>query len=145
MYREKGYAPACITEYVMTLLNSNYEEWRAANPEKPFTEFPFSIKKMSASGALFDADKLYDICKNTVSRMTAAEVYDGLADWAREYDAQLYACLAADRGYAERILSIGRGGREAAQGHRRLERGAGLSRLFLRRAVRARLHGPLCL
>ena len=112
MYREKGYAPACITEYVMTLLNSNYEEWRAANPEKPFTEFPFSIKKMSASGALFDADKLYDTCKNTVSRMTAATAYDGLADWAREYDAQLYACLAADRGYAERRLSIGRGGKK---------------------------------
>ena len=106
MYREKGYAPACITEYVMTLLNSNYEEWRAANPEKPFTDFPFSIKKMSASGALFDPDKLYDVCKNTVSRMTAAEVYDGLAGWAREYDADLYACLAADRGYAERILNM---------------------------------------
>ena len=112
MYREKGYAPACITEYVMTLLNSNYEEWRAANPEKPFTDFPFSIKKMSASGALFDPDKLYDVCKNTVSRMTAAEVYDGLAGWAREYDADLYACLAADRGYAERILNIGRGGKK---------------------------------
>lgn len=112
MYREKGYAPECITEYVMTLLNSNYEEWRAANPEKPFTDFPFSIKKMSASGALFDADKLYDVCKNTVSRMSAAEVYDALSSWAEQFDPELCADLRADRAYAERILSIGRGGKK---------------------------------
>ena len=36
----------------MTLLNSNFEEWRRANPTLPMNDFPFSTKKMSGSGAL---------------------------------------------------------------------------------------------
>ena len=111
-YRVNGYAPECITEYVMTLLNSNYEEWRQANPDKSYEEFPFSIKKMSASGSLFDADKLIDICKNTVSRMSADEVYDKLTSWAKDYDTEFYPLLTANPEYTKAILSIGRGGKK---------------------------------
>lgn len=111
-YQKNGYAPECITEYVMTLLNSNYEEWRMANPDKSYEEFPFSIKKMSASGSLFDADKLIDICKNTVSRMTANEVYEKLSSWAKDYDPEFGKLLEKDPEYAEAILNIGRGGKK---------------------------------
>ena len=48
-YSRMGYAPACVCEYIMTLLNSNYEEWHAQNADKPYTDFPFNIKKMSTS------------------------------------------------------------------------------------------------
>ncbi len=111
-YRVNGYAPECITEYVMTLLNSNYEEWRKVNPDKSYEEFPFSIKKMSASGSLFDADKLIDICKNTVSRMSAEEVYDKLTSWAKDYDSEFYPLLTANPEYTKAILAIGRGGKK---------------------------------
>lgn len=111
-YKEKGYCPEAVVEYVMTLLNSNYEEWRAANPEKDYTEFPFSIKKMSASGCLFDFDKLNDVAKNTVARMSAEEVYTKVLDWAREYDVDFADKLAADPEYAKSILAIGRGGKK---------------------------------
>ena len=53
-YSRMGYPSESVCEYVMTLLNSNYEEWHAQNPDKPYTDFPFSIKKMSVSGCLFD-------------------------------------------------------------------------------------------
>ncbi len=108
-YKEKGYAPECVNEYVMTLLNSNYEEWRAANPDKPYTEFPFSVKKMSVSGCLFDFDKLHDVCRNTVARMTAREVYEAVRNWAKEYDIPFFELLRRDPAYAEAVLQIGRG------------------------------------
>ncbi len=111
-YIENGYPTECLTEYVMTLLNSNYEEWRRANPGKSFTEFPFSVKKMSPSGCLLDTDKLHDVCKNVISTMTADEVYDKVTAWAKEYDGELYEKFTADPDYAKRIISIGRGGKK---------------------------------
>lgn len=111
-YKQKGYAPETITEYVMTLLNSNYEEWRTANPEKDFTEFPFSIKKMSPSGSLFDSDKLNDVSKNTISRMSSQKVYEGIVGWAEEFDGEFCALLKTDPAYAQEILNIGRGGKK---------------------------------
>lgn len=108
-YKAQGYAPECVVEYVMTLLNSNYEEWRTANPDKDYTEFPFSIKKMSPSGSLFDFDKLNDVSKNTVARMSAEKVYDYVTEWAREYDADFAKSLESDPEYAKAIFSIGRG------------------------------------
>ncbi|MBE6671615.1 MAG: glutamate--tRNA ligase, partial [Ruminococcaceae bacterium] len=111
-YRENGYPPVSVNEYVMTLLNSNFEEWRMANPEKAYTEFPFSIKKMSTSGALFDFDKLNDVSKNAISRMTADEVYAGVFEWASEYDKDFAELLSSDAEYAKRILAIGRSGKK---------------------------------
>lgn len=111
-YSRMGYAPACVCEYIMTLLNSNYEEWHAQNPDKPYTEFPFNIKKMSCSGCLFDFDKLNDVSKNVISRMSAEEVYDQATAWALAYDPDFGALLAADPDYAKAIFAIGRGGKK---------------------------------
>lgn len=111
-YSRMGYAPACVCEYIMTLLNSNYEEWHAQNPDKPYTEFPFNIKKMSCSGCLFDFDKLNDVSKNVISRMSAEEVYDQATAWALAYAPDFGALLAADPDYAKAIFAIGRGGKK---------------------------------
>ncbi|NLB16451.1 MAG: glutamate--tRNA ligase [Clostridiales bacterium] len=111
-FTEKGYSSEAVVEYIMTLLNSNYEEWRAANPDKPYTEFPFNVKKMSPSGCLFDEDKLNDVSRNTVSRMTADKVYNDVTEWAEHFDPELYSYLTADREKAIRIFSIGRGGKK---------------------------------
>lgn len=111
-YSLMGYAPECVMEYVMTLLNSNYEEWRMQNPEKSFTDFPFNIKKMSVSGCLFDFDKLNDISKNVISRMSAAEVYEKALAWCAEYDREMYDALASDADYAKSFFAIGRGGKK---------------------------------
>jgi len=111
-YSRMGYAPACVCEYIMTLLNSNYEEWHMQNPEKPYTEFPFNIKKMSSSGCLFDFNKLNDVSKNVISRMSADEVYEQVAAWALEFDPEFGKKLAATPDFAKSIFSIGRGGKK---------------------------------
>ena len=111
-YRRMGYAPDCVMEYVMTLLNSNYEEWHAQNTDKPYTEFPFSIKKMSTSGCLFDFVKLNDVSKNVLSRYTAEQVYEGATEWAQDYDPDFAALLGRDADYAKAVFAIGRGGKK---------------------------------
>lgn len=111
-YSRMGYAPACVCEYIMTLLNSNYEEWHAQNPEKPYTDFPFNIKKMSVSGCLFDFDKLNDVSKNVISRMSAEEVCAQVTEWALANDPDFGALLARNADYATAIFAIGRGGKK---------------------------------
>lgn len=111
-YYTTGYPRESVIEYLMTLLNSNYEQWRTANPDRSYRDFPFSAGKMSASGALFDLVKLNDISKNVIAHMTAEEVYAGVAAWAKEYDPSFYALLSRDPAYAVSIFSIGRGGKK---------------------------------
>lgn len=107
---DEGYPAESVLEYLLTLLNSNYEDWRRANPALPYTDFPFSLSKMSSSGALFDMAKLMDLSRNVIARMTAQEVYDGVTAWAQIYDAELFTLLSRDRAYAEGIFAIDRGG-----------------------------------
>ena len=111
-YISDGYAPEAVLEYVMTLLNSNFEDWRRANPDAPLADFPFSIKKMSASGSLFDLVKLADVSRNVVSRMSAGQVYDRLAAWSNDYDKEFYKVITRNPQYTLDILSIGRGGKK---------------------------------
>ena len=111
-YTGMGYCPEAVCEYVMTLLNSNYEEWRMQNPDKSYREFPFNIKKMSVSGCLFDFNKLNDVSKNVISKMDAKTVADRVCDWALVFDPELGRLLDADRAYAEKIFAIGRGGKK---------------------------------
>ena len=111
-YKRNGYAPLCVCEYIMTLLNSSYDEWRMQNPEKPYTDFPFTIKKMSSSGCLLDLPKLGDVSKNVISRWDADRVYSELTEWAKEYQKDFYDVLTADPEKAKAILSIGRGGKK---------------------------------
>ena len=111
-YTRLGYAPEAVREYLLTVLNSNYEEWRSKNPDSPYTDFQFSIKKMSNSGCLIDFEKLEDISKNVLSRFTAEQIYEGAIEWAREYDADFARALESDKDKAIAVFSIGRGGKK---------------------------------
>ena len=111
-YKRMGYAPDCVMEYVMTLLNSNYEEWHLQNPDKKYTDFPFSIKKMSTSGCLFDFNKLNDVSKNMLSRYTADQIYNAVTEWAYEFAPDFAALLSRDPEYTRRVFNIGRGGKK---------------------------------
>ncbi len=111
-YREAGFPVASVYEYLMTVLNSNFEDWRRANPDAPVDKFKFSYKKMNPAGSLFDAAKLRDVSKNVISRMSTDRIYDEVVAWAKDYDSELYAHLCADAAYAKSILAIGRGGKK---------------------------------
>lgn len=102
-YKKDGYHPYCMKVYLMTLLNSNFEEWHEKFADKDINEFPFSIDKMNQSGALFDKDKLHNICKNELSKLSENELYDFLYQWASDYEPENKEIWFADK---EKILSI---------------------------------------
>ncbi|MDD6146432.1 MAG: glutamate--tRNA ligase [Oscillospiraceae bacterium] len=107
-YAEKGYPKESVLEYLLTLANSNFEEWRKANPKEPQSKFPFNLKKMSVSGALFDLAKLRDVSKNVISLFSAEAVYEGTCQWAKTYDKEFYDILSGDPAYSLAILAIDR-------------------------------------
>ena len=111
-YKAEGFPVEAVYEYIMTLLNSNYEDWRRANPMAPASDFKFSPKKLNPAGNLFDYAKLTDVSKNEIAKMDAEKVYTLLLEWAQEFDADFARKLASDKEYAIRILAIGRGGKK---------------------------------
>ena len=111
-YKAEGFPISAMREYLMTVLNSNFEDWRRANPDSPVDDFKFSPKKLNPAGSLFDYAKLVDVSKNVISRMDAETVYSLLLDWAKEFDPDFGAKLESDAAYATSILAIGRGGKK---------------------------------
>ena len=107
-YYEQGYPKESVMEYLMTIANSNYEDWRKANQKEDNKNFPFNLKKLSLSGALFDLVKLNDVSKNVISIMPAQKVFELSLEWAKQYDKQLAELFERDRQYATEILNIDR-------------------------------------
>lgn len=109
-YQQEGISQDAVWEFLLTLLNSNFEEWRLANPDTDYKEFPYTLEKMSISGALVDLDKLRDISKNVICHMTAEQVYSKWLEWCEKYNQEFAELI---KKYPERTLSalnVGKGG-----------------------------------
>ncbi|MDE5769885.1 MAG: glutamate--tRNA ligase [Oscillospiraceae bacterium] len=107
-YQKEGICPDAVREFLLTLLNSNFEEWRMANPELDCQEFPYTIQKMSISGALVDLDKLRDISKDVLSRMPAETLYTGWLAWCKEYNPEFAELLIRYHDRSIAALNVGR-------------------------------------
>lgn len=111
-YKAEGFPVEAVYEYIMTLLNSNFEDWRRANADAAADTFKFNAKKLNPAGSLFDYAKLTDVSKNVISRMDANKVYTLLVEWAEEFDTDFADKLKSDPEFATKILAIGRGGKK---------------------------------
>lgn len=107
-YAEQGYPQESVNEYMMTLANSNFEDWRRINKDEDISKFPFNLKKMSVSGALFDLVKLTDVSKNVICTMPAQRVFELSYEWAKEYNPLLASLYEQDKERATAILNIDR-------------------------------------
>ena len=107
-YIEEGIPAQAVKEYLLNIANSNFENWRRANPDKDIKEFDFQLNKMSVSGALFDMVKLLDVSKIVISKMKAEDVYEKSLKWAQKYDKELEEMLS-DKDYSLKVLGIERG------------------------------------
>ena len=97
-------------EYLLNLLNANFEDWRRANPTLPAFDFPMNFNKISnTAGALFDFVKLHSIAREVVARMSAEEVYDKVLTWAKEYKPEYATLLENNREKCVAIFNIERG------------------------------------
>lgn len=111
-YEEKGFFPEAVREYTMILLNSDYEEWRLANPDMPLEDFPVHLDKMATSGALFDMVKLEDVSKETLVRLDEATIADFVIAWAEKYQPDVASVIAPQRDDFVKLLAIGRDGKK---------------------------------
>ena len=111
-YAEAGYPAGAVNEYLMTIANSNFEDWRRANKTENIDKFDFKLSKMSKAGALFDMVKLHDISKTYISTMNTQEVFDAVTAWSQEYDDELHSLIMKDTDYAKNIFSIERGNKK---------------------------------
>ena len=107
-YHEKGIPVDAVKLYLMTLANSNFEQWYDTNKDKTLDDFSFDFKKMSSSGGLFDIEKMFNISRNYISRLTAAEVYEGTLNWAREHDIEFFKILEDNKDFAISVFNIER-------------------------------------
>ena len=102
-FDQLGYPKESVIEYLLNLANSGFEGWRKQNPKKSYSEFPFDIKKMNVSGALFDFIKLDSVGREVISKMNKQEVYNNVLNWSKKYDKQLESMLSNNK---ERCLEI---------------------------------------
>ena len=109
-YRNQGYHPAAVREYLLTILNSNFEEWRIDNPDAPIDDFKFTTEKMSSGGALFDLNKLNDVSKDVLVKIPAAELCSFMTEWAREFRPEILPLFEGSEEYITKILDLGRSG-----------------------------------
>lgn len=109
-YMELGYHPMAVKEYLLTILNSNFEEWRIQNPDSSIYEFEFSLEKMSTSGSLFDLDKLNNISKDVLLKIPAEEIYEFLLDWCKTYKSDVKETIENNKESVIKLLSVGRSG-----------------------------------
>ncbi len=107
-FSEEGFPPNAVIEYLMTILSSEFEQWRKANKTASYKEFPFKMKKMSLSGALFDGQKLLDVSKNVISTKSAEEVTKEILAWAKEFSPEYFELLNKDTEFAKKIFAIDR-------------------------------------
>lgn len=107
-YHEKGIPVEAIKLYFATIMNSNFEGWFMQNPDKSYREFDFTFSKMSKSGPIFDLEKLINISKNYISKLSAKEVYDNLLTWAKEFDPDFASLITKYKEYTINILNIER-------------------------------------
>jgi glutamyl-tRNA synthetase len=107
-FKELGYPKDSVIEYLLNLANSNFEDCRKQNPEKDYKEFPFDIKKVNTSGALFDLAKLNSVSREVISKMTANEIYSETLVWSKKYDNELFELITKNKEYVINIFNIER-------------------------------------
>ena len=107
-YHEQGIPVEAVKLYLMTIGNSNFEEWLNQNPDASINDFKFNFKKMSASGSLFDLEKLINISRNYISRLKAQEVYERALKHSKEFDSEFYELLTKYKDYCVNMFNIER-------------------------------------
>ncbi|AQR93248.1 glutamate--tRNA ligase [Clostridium saccharoperbutylacetonicum] len=109
-YKEVGFPIVSVVEYLLNIVNSTYEEWRAENPKTDYHEFEVHLEKMGKAGALFDLVKLNDVSKDRIAAMKATDVYDNFVAWAKEYDEEIFKLVSGNEAMAKEIFNIDKEG-----------------------------------
>ncbi len=109
-FLKAGYPIESVNEYLLTIINSDFENWKRANKMVSNDEFEMKLKKINTSGALFDNVKLNDVSKEVISRMNSDEVLNAVLEWSKEYNEEVYSVISKDLEYSKKIFALERDG-----------------------------------
>ena len=110
-FLSEGYPISSVMEYLLNLINSDFEDWRRANPLKSYYEFPFKVSKIGSNNPMFDFQKLNDFSKQVISHFSANEIYNRSLSWAKDYDSEFYEILSDKKEFSIKLFSIDRTGK----------------------------------
>lgn len=109
-FLKAGYPVESVNEYLLTIINSDFENWKRANKMVSNDEFEMKLKKINTSGALFDNVKLNDVSKEVISRMNSDGVLNAVLEWSKEYNEEVYSVISKDLEYSKKIFALERDG-----------------------------------
>ncbi len=107
-FLQDGYPTEAIIMYLMTIANSNFEEWIFQNKFENMQAFVFSFTKMSLDGALFDIGKLNFFAKEILSKKNKDQIFDMVVAYAKKYQPKLLEVVNRDHAYFKEIMNIER-------------------------------------
>ena len=107
-FLEDGYPSKALITYLMTIANSNFEEWLFENGYNNIDKFEFSFNKMSLEGALFDLTKLQFFAKEILASKNKEEILAMAKEYSSLYDKALYDLIERDEEYFKEIMNIER-------------------------------------
>ena len=107
-FLKDGYPSEALIMYLMTIANSNFEEWIFEHKFEHMEDFVFSFDKMSLEGALFDMGKLCFFSREILGKKTKEEMLSLALDYSKQYDEKLYKLVNSDPEYFKKIINIER-------------------------------------
>ena len=107
-FLQDGYPTEAIIMYLMTIANSNFEEWIFQNKFENMQDFEFSFTKMSLDGALFDIGKLNFFAKEILAKKNKDQIFDMVLSYATKYQPKLLEVVNRDHFYFKEIMNIER-------------------------------------
>ena len=107
-FLEDGYPPEALIMYLMTIANSNFEEWIFANKFEHMEDFVFSFSKMSLEGALFDIGKLNFFAREILVKKSKEEIYKTALEYSQKYNPELLNLIERNPKYFMDIMNIER-------------------------------------
>lgn len=103
-----GYPVEGLNNYLMTILNSDFEMWKSKNKDKSYKDFEFKLDKMSSAGSLLDIPKLNDLSKEVIAKMSGEEVLNNVLEWSKDYNKDFYDLINSDLEYARKVFGLER-------------------------------------
>ena len=107
-FLEDGYPAEALIMYLMTIANSNFEEWIFAHKFEHMEEFEFSFSKMSLEGALFDIGKLNFFAREILAKKNKEEIYSMAVEYASKHNKELLDLINRDPEFFKEIMNIER-------------------------------------
>ena len=105
---EDGYPAEGLIIYLMTIANSNFEQYILDNKLEGMDEFKLAFDKFAIDGSLFDMGKVNFFSREFLGKLNKEEITARAKAYAKNHNAKLYDLITRDEKYFQEIMNIER-------------------------------------